>query len=71
MISTPSEARIWIAMGHTDMRAGMSGLALKVQERFKKDAHAGDIYVFSEPPRDHRRPFGLSYAAMGMSSSMA
>ena len=46
MISTPSEARIWIAMGHTDMRAGMRGLALKVQERFKKDAHAGDIYVF-------------------------
>ena len=24
-----------------------------------------------EPHRDHRRPFGLSYAAMGMSSSMA
>jgi hypothetical protein len=25
----------------------------------------------SEPPRDCRRPFGLSYAAMGLSSSMA
>jgi len=25
----------------------------------------------SEPPRDCRRPFGLSYAAMGASSSMA
>jgi hypothetical protein len=24
-----------------------------------------------EPHRDRRRPFGLSYAAMGMSSSMA
>jgi hypothetical protein len=24
-----------------------------------------------EPPRDCRRPFGLSYAAMGTSSSMA
>lgn len=24
-----------------------------------------------EPPRDCRRPFGLSYAAMGASSSMA
>ena len=30
-----------------------------------------DIIGASEPPRDHRRPFGLSYAAMGMSSSMA
>ncbi len=25
----------------------------------------------SEPPRDCRRPFGLNYAAMGVSSSMA
>ena len=25
----------------------------------------------TEPPRDCRRPFGLSYAAMGLSSSMA
>jgi len=28
----PSGARVWIAMGHTDMRKGMQGLALLVQQ---------------------------------------
>jgi hypothetical protein len=28
-------------------------------------------FPYSEPPRDCRRPFGLSYAAMAVSSSMA
>lgn len=46
MIAIPSGARIWIATGHTDMRKGMQGLALLVQEGLKRDPHAGDIYVF-------------------------
>ena len=46
MIAVPSGARIWIATGHTDMRKGMPGLALVVQEGLKRDPHAGDIYVF-------------------------
>jgi len=46
MIATPRDAQIWITIGHTDVRAGMRGLALRVQERFKQDVHAGDIYVF-------------------------
>ena len=29
------------------------------------------VLARAEPPRDCRRPFGLSYAAMGASSSMA
>ena len=28
----PPGARVWIAMGHTDMRKGMQGLALLVQQ---------------------------------------
>ncbi len=28
----PPGARVWIAMGHTDMRKGMQGLALMVQQ---------------------------------------
>jgi transposase len=28
----PSGARVWISMGHTDMRKGMQGLALMVQQ---------------------------------------
>lgn len=37
--------RVWIATGYTDMRKGMQGLALLVQQ-LKRDPHAGDLYVF-------------------------
>jgi transposase len=46
MIPVPSGVRVWIATGHTDMRRGMHGLALTVQERLKRDPHAGDLYIF-------------------------
>jgi transposase len=39
-------ARVWIATGHTDMRKGMQGLALLVQEGLKRDPFAGDIFLF-------------------------
>ena len=46
MIAFPSGARVWLATGHTDMRKGFGSLALLVQEALKRDAHAGDLYVF-------------------------
>ena len=46
MIAVPGGARIWVATGVTDMRKGMHGLALLVQEGLKRDPFAGDIYVF-------------------------
>jgi transposase len=46
MIPVASGLRVWIATGHTDMRAGMNSLALLVQEAFKRDPHGGDLYVF-------------------------
>ena len=46
MIPIPSGCRVWIAMGHTDMRRGMQGLALQVQEQLLRDPHAGDLYIF-------------------------
>ena len=46
MIAVPSGVRVWLAVGHTDMRRGMNGLALQVQESLKRDPHAGDLYVF-------------------------
>ncbi len=46
MIPIASGVRIWIATGHTDMRRGMQGLALQVQESLKRDPHAGDLYMF-------------------------
>ncbi|MEO8812740.1 MAG: IS66 family insertion sequence element accessory protein TnpB [Caulobacteraceae bacterium] len=46
MIAIPSGTRVWIATGMTDMRKGMPGLALLVQEVMKRDPHVGDLYVF-------------------------
>ena len=46
MIPVPSNVRVWLAVGKTDMRRGMTGLALQVQEGLKRDPHAGDLFVF-------------------------
>jgi transposase len=46
VIPVPSGVRVWLAVGRTDMRKGMNGLALQVQEQLKRDPHAGDLYVF-------------------------
>jgi transposase len=37
---------IELAVGRTDMRKGMNGLALQVQQVLGRDPHAGDLYVF-------------------------
>ena len=46
MIPVASNVRIWIATGHTDMRKGMHGLSVLVQEGLKRDPFAGDVFVF-------------------------
>ena len=46
MIPVAAGVRIWIATGHTDMRKGMQGLALLVQEGLGRDPFAGDVFVF-------------------------
>jgi transposase len=46
MIPVANNVRIWIATGHTDMRRGMHGLSLLVQEGLKRDPFAGDVFVF-------------------------
>ena len=37
MIPVPSGVRVWLAVGHTDMRRGMNSLALQVKEVLKRD----------------------------------
>jgi transposase len=39
MIPVPSGVRVWLAVGRTDMRRGMNGLALQVQEALHRDPH--------------------------------
>ncbi len=44
MIPIPAGIRVWLAVGRTDMRRGMNGLALQVQETLGRDpfAHSDD-----------------------------
>ena len=46
MIPVASGTRVWLAVGHTDMRKGFDGLALLVQETLKHDPHGGHLSVF-------------------------
>ena len=46
MIAFPAGVKGWIAGGVTDMRRGMSTLALQVQEGLGRDPHAGEIFCF-------------------------
>ena len=42
----PLGARVWIALGHMDMRKGMQGLAPLVQQGLKRNPRGGDLFVF-------------------------
>jgi transposase len=46
MISLNSGLRIYLACGATDMRKGMSGLAMLVQQNLSDDPFSGAIYAF-------------------------
>lgn len=46
MIALPPGARIWLANGVPDMRKGMPGLSLLVQEGLGRDLHAGGLHLF-------------------------
>jgi transposase len=46
VIPVPSGVRVWLSSGVTDMRRGMNGLSLQVQEALGRDPVAGDLYVF-------------------------
>jgi transposase len=43
MIPVPSEVRVWLAVGRTDMRKGMNGLALQMRQVLGRDPHTGDL----------------------------
>jgi transposase len=41
MMLPPSGVRVWLAAGASDMRRGMNGLALQVQQALRHDPHVG------------------------------
>jgi transposase len=46
MIPLPSGVRVWPATGRTEVRRGMNGLALQVQETLRRDPHGAHVFVF-------------------------
>src|SRR5215510_5791664 len=46
MIIVPAGVKVHLALGYTDMRKGMDGLATLVQETLKKDPFSGHLFAF-------------------------
>lgn len=46
MIGLPAGTRIWLAAGITDMRAGMNGLAARVESALTENPFSGHVFVF-------------------------
>jgi len=46
MMVIPAGVKVHLALGYTDMRKGLDGLASLVQEHLKKDPFSGHLFVF-------------------------
>ena len=46
MIVLSAGVKVHLALGHTDMRKGLDGLAALIQEHLKKDPFSGHLFVF-------------------------
>lgn len=46
MIGLPSNTRVWIVAGHTDMRKGFDGLSAMVQTALAANPFCGHVFVF-------------------------
>jgi transposase len=46
MIQVAGGARVYLALGRTDMRKGMPGLSMLVQDVLGKDVFTGHLFVF-------------------------
>ena len=46
MISVPSNTRVWLAAGVTDMRRGFSTLAAQAEKTLGQDPYSGHLFVF-------------------------
>jgi transposase len=46
MMIVPAGVKVHLALGYTDMRKGMDGPAMLVQDTLKKDAFSGHLFAF-------------------------
>lgn len=52
MISAAQSARVYLALGATDMRKSINGLSLLVEEQFHSDLFSGSLFAFCNRKRD-------------------
>lgn len=46
MIPVPSQTRVWLAAGVTDMRKGFYGLSVLAEKVLRADPYCGHLFVF-------------------------
>jgi len=46
MIGLPSNTKIWIAAGVTDLRRGFDGLSALIQTKLEKSPMSGQVFIF-------------------------
>lgn len=46
MIPVPSNTRVWLAAGVTDMRCGFNTLAVQAEKVLEEDPYSGHLFVF-------------------------
>ena len=46
MMVVPAGVKVHLALGYTDMRKGLDGLAMLVQEKLKQDPFCGHLFAF-------------------------
>ena len=64
MIPVPSGVRVWLAVGRTDMRRGMNGLALQVQEALRRDPPCGrSLCLPRRARRSNQSNLGMTVSA--------
>lgn len=55
MLSLPSQTKIYLHTGVTDMRKGFSGLSAIVREQFESDPTDGSLFIFINRRRDRMK----------------
>ena len=46
MMIIPAGVKVHLALGYTDMRKGVDGLAMLVQQTLKQDPSSGHLFAF-------------------------
>ena len=58
MIPVPSNTRVWLAAGVTDMRRGFNTLAAQAEASLSEDPYSGHLFVFRGRRGDLLKSFG-------------